>query len=80
MESRGATGISGSAGWAATVMKPASAMRTRMGTLRRLKMGRALNTASTRMNGHTSGASQALSCASVKVITGRVSGSASAAR
>ncbi len=64
-------GSGGSAGCAAKAMNPASAMRTRVGTVRVPSTGMAVNRASARRNGHSSGASHCSSCASVKVSMGR---------
>eukprot|EP01137_Pigoraptor_chileana_P015462 Opistho-2@71420 len=67
-ESSGVTGMGGSEGWAQTEMNRARPTRTRMGTLRWLKMGMPANSASVRTKGHSSGFSHASSCASVKLI------------
>ena len=66
-ESSGTLGISGSVACAATVMKKASATRTRIGTMRWPSTGSDVNSASARRNGHSSGVIHASSCASVKV-------------
>ena len=64
-ESSGVSGMGGSEGWAQTEMNSARPTRTRIGTLRWLKIGMPANSASERMKGHNSGFSQASSWASV---------------